>query len=220
MSKAVLFDLDGTLVDTARGITKAVQYALKCYGIEENDLSKLTPFIGPPLTASFQKHYNFTEEDSKEAVIKYREYYRPIGVMECELYPDVAKCISKLRSKGYRIGVASSKPEVFCRKILDHFGVIDLFDDVVGATEDGRISTKEEVLNEVMRRWQGVDKKDMCLIGDTIYDIEGANKVGIASVGVSYGFGDVDMMKNAGALCICDGMMELIPVIDGVFADR
>lgn len=217
MNKTVLFDLDGTLVDSSEGIIKAVQYALKYFGIEENDTQKLGLFIGPPLRPSFINHYGFTKEAAEEAVIKYREYYRPIGLFECKLYPGVEQCIKTLRSKGYRIGLASSKPEQFCKTILAHLGLIDLFDDVVGATEDGVIGTKEEVLRELIRRSNDADIDNMCLVGDTIYDVEGANKVGIRTICVSFGFGNVDEMLNAGAAKICNSMDELPNVIEEVF---
>ena len=214
--KAVLFDLDGTLIDSSEGITKSVQYTLDYYGIEEYDLKKLRCFIGPPLKLSFMNHYNFTEEKAIEAVAKYRERYQPIGIYECNLYPGVEQCIRELKNKGYLIGMASSKPEVSCRKILEHFNIIDLFDDVVGATFDGKIDTKEEVLNEVMRRWKHIDKNDMCLIADTLFDVEGANQVGIKTVGVSFGFGDISEMKEAGAVTICDSMAEVIDAVEKV----
>lgn len=215
--KAVLFDLDGTIIDSSEGITKSVQYTLDYYGIKEDDLENLKVFIGPPLSSSFMKYYGFSKEQALEAVAKYRERYQPIGMYECSLYPDVEKCIRVLKEKGYLIGIASSKPEHMCKAILKHFGIIDLFDEVVGATVDGKIDTKEEVLQEVMRRWQDIDKKDMCLIGDTIFDIEGANKVGIKSIGVSFGFGDVVEMKKQGAVAICDSMMELVDTVDHLY---
>ena len=216
MKKAVLFDLDGTLVDSSEGITKSVQYALKHFGIEENDLSKLQVFIGPPLGESFMRYYGFSKEQADEGILVYRERYKPIGIFECNLYPGVRECISQLREQGYLIGVASSKPEKFCKMILEHFDVLSLFDDVVGATEDGSIGTKEEVLNEVMRRWADIPKENMCLIGDTIFDVEGANLVGIPSIGVSFGFGNTDEMMRAGAKGICDRMMDLPEMIEKI----
>lgn len=209
MNKAVLFDLDGTLIDSSEGITKSVQYTLKKFGIVEEDLEKLKAFIGPPLEDSFMKHYNFTMEKAKEAIPIYRERYQPVGIFECTLFDGVEECVKELKRQGFRIGMASSKPELFCRKILEHFNILTLFDDVVGATEDGRIGTKEEVLLEVMRRWDDVPKESMCLVGDTIYDVEGANLVGIPSVGVSFGFGNIEEMIEAGARAICFSMSEV-----------
>lgn len=214
--KAILFDLDGTLIDSSEGITKSTQYALAHYGIIENDLSKFYKFIGPPLVASFKKYYDFPEEQAVEAVAVYRERYNKIGLFECSLYPGVRECIEKLKAQGYLIGMASSKPEVSCCRILEHFGILELFDDVVGATFDGRIDTKEEVLNEVMRRWSDVPKDEMCLIGDTMFDVEGANQVGIRTVAVNFGFGNVQEMVEAGAVAVCDDMEELAEIVAGL----
>ena len=214
--KAILFDLDGTLIDSSEGITKSTQYALAHYGIIENDLSKFYKFIGPPLVASFKKYYDFSEEQAVEAVAVYRERYNKIGLFECSLYPGVRECIEKLKAQGYLIGMASSKPEVSCRRILEHFGILELFDDVVGATFDGRIDTKEEVLNEVMRRWSDVPKDEMCLIGDTMFDVEGANQVGIRTVAVTFGFGNVQEMVEAGAVAVCEDMAKLPEIVAGL----
>ena len=214
--KAILFDLDGTLIDSSEGITKSTQYALAHYGIIENDLSKFYKFIGPPLVASFKKYYDFPEEQAVEAVAVYRERYNKIGLFECSLYPGVRECIEKLKAQGYLIGMASSKPEVSCRRILEHFGILELFDDVVGATFDGRIDTKEEVLNEVMCRWSDVPKDEMGLIGDRMFDVEGANQVGIRTVAVTFGFGNVQEMVEAGAVAVCDDMEELPEIVAGL----
>lgn len=211
--KAVLFDLDGTLIDSFEGIAKSAQYALRRFGINEENLENLRPFVGPPLVESFQKWYGLSEEQAIEATDIYRERYRPIGILECSLYPGVEECIRTLKAEGYQIGMASSKPEEFCRRILEHFGLLDLFDDVVGATFDRRIDTKEEVLNEVFRRWSDIPKDQMCLIGDTMFDLVGAKKIGIDCIAVSYGFGDAEEMLQNGAVAICDRMADLPELI-------
>lgn len=207
--RAVLFDFDGTLVDSSEGITKSAQYALAHYGIEAPNLEDLKKFIGPPLAGSFRNFYGFSEEKSQEAVAVYRERYEKIGWSECKLYPHVRETIAQLKEDGYLIGLASSKPEGTCRRIMEHLDILDLFDQVVGATHDGRIGTKEEVLMEVLRRWQDIPKEEMVLVGDTIYDIEGANLVHMRSIGVSFGFGDLNAMKEVGAICIIDDMRQL-----------
>lgn len=207
--RAVLFDFDGTLVDSSEGITKSARYALAHYGIEVPNLEDLKKFIGPPLAGSFRNFYGFSEEKAQEAVAVYRQRYEKIGWSECKLYPYVRETIAQLKEDGYLIGLASSKPEGTCRKIMDHLEILDLFDEVVGATHDGRIGTKEEVLMEVLRRWQDIPKEEMVLVGDTIYDIEGANLVHMRSIGVSFGFGDLNAMKEAGAICIIDDMRQL-----------
>ena len=212
--KAILFDLDGTVIDSSEGITKSVQYALESFGIQETDLTKLYPFIGPPVLDSFQKYYDFTQEMAEQAVVKYRERYHVTGCYESALFEGVEETLGKLKELGYQIGIASSKPEKFCKIILDYLGVLSLFDEVVGATEDGKINSKEQVLAEVFRRWEHIPKNEMCLVGDTIYDVEGANAHGIPCVGVSFGFGNVEKMKQAGAVAICDEFRQLLSIIE------
>lgn len=215
--KAILFDLDGTLIDSSEGITRSAQYALAHYGIDEPDLKKIYFFIGPPLMNTFMNHYGFSKEKAVEAVAVYRERYQDTGIFECSLYPGVKECIEELKNRGYMIGMASSKPEESCKRILEHFGILELFDDVVGATFDGKIDTKEEVLNEVMRRWSDIPREEMCLIGDTMFDIEGANKVGVPSIAVSFGFGNVDEMLKAGAKTVVDDLRKLPDVLAELF---
>ena len=204
-----LFDLDGTLIDSSEGIIKCVLYTLDFYGIKEPDTAKLYRFIGPPLSESFERYYGFSHEKAYEAVQKYRERYNKTGIFECKLYPGVEKCIRTLKEQGYRIGMASSKPEVSCRRILEHFGILPLFDDVVGATFDGTRDKKSEILKEVMRRWSHIPKSEMCLIGDTMFDVNGAKELGIFCIAVSYGFGDVEEMKAAGVAGMCDSLEQL-----------
>lgn len=211
--KVVLFDLDGTLIDSSEGITKSAQYCLDYYGIHEEDLDKLRVFIGPPLVYSFPKYYGFEGPKIREAVDKYRERYNKIGIFECALYPGAEDCLKKLKDNGYIICLASSKPEGACRRILDHFGITELFDEIVGSTPDGRIDTKQQVLEELFSRTPEVNVDEMVLVGDTIFDVEGANKVNLSTIGVDYGFGNVDEMKAAGAVSICSSLMEVADYI-------
>lgn len=206
--RAILFDLDGTLIDSSEGITKSAQYALKTKDVQAKT-EDLLCFIGPPLDGSFRKHFGFSKEEAKELIVKYRERYNEKGVYECTLYPGVEAALKELKQAGYRIGMASSKPEVACRRIMQYHGVFDLFDDIVGATEDGRIATKEQVLSEVFRRWEDIPKEEMCLVGDTIYDVDGAKCHGLPCIAVSFGFGDMDEMLQAGAVARCDDLTDL-----------
>lgn len=199
--KAILFDLDGTIINSEEGITKCVQYALKAYGVDEPDLKKLLCFIGPPLDPVFRERYGMTEEEAWEAIEKYRERFDVKGIFECCLYDGVAEVIRSLKQKGYVLALASSKPEMACRRILEHFELLPYFDEVAGSTLDGSISTKEEVLEELGHRMEHmqITKDEMCLIGDTKYDAAGAKAFGIRCIGVGYGFGTREDMLAAGA---------------------
>lgn len=203
--KAILFDLDGTIINSEEGITKCVQYALRSFGIDEPDLKKLLCFIGPPLDVIFREKYGFDETQAWQAVEKYRERFDEKGIFECVLYDGVEDAIKQLKEEGYLIALASSKPEHACRRILDHFSLTKYFDMIVGATLDGRISTKQEVLEELKGRMAHFDvsREDMCLIGDTRYDAEGANRFGIRCIGITYGFGTGEQLKEAGAYRVC-----------------
>lgn len=158
----LLFDLDGTLTDPKEGITTSVQYALHSFGIEEPDLDKLTPFIGPPLKDSFMEMYGFSEVQAEEAVEKYREWFRPTGIFQNAIYPGIREMLEKLKGQGKVLAVASSKPQVFVEQILHHFEIYDYFSVIVGSELDGRRGTKEEVVEEALRQLGEMEKKERC----------------------------------------------------------
>lgn len=211
--KAILFDLDGTLIDSEEGITKCVQYALRAYGVEEPDLTKLRVFIGPPLDVIYKKNYGMSDEEAWQAVKKYRERFDVEGIFECSLYDGVQECIHNLKRRGFVIALASSKPEIACRRILAHFGLTEDFDEIVGSTLDGSISSKEQVLEELCRRMAerggGIERAEMCLVGDTKYDAVGAKIAGIRCLGVTYGFGTREELAAAGADATVDTVKEV-----------
>ena len=131
-----LFDLDGTLTDPGEGITRSVAYALSFFGIEVKDRTALYPFIGPPLVDSFSTFYGFSPEQARQAVGRYREYFSRQGIFENELYPGIKELLEDLKRHGVRILLASSKPELYARKILEHFQLLPFFDFVAAATMD------------------------------------------------------------------------------------
>lgn len=205
MKKYVLFDLDGTLTDPMVGITTCVQYALAAAGIEEPDLQKLTPFIGPPLKQSFMEFYGFSDEKAEQAVEKYRERFKDVGIFENEVYEGIPKLLSSLKKEGMLLSVASSKPEVFVKRILAHFSIDSYFDAVVGSELDGRRTDKKEVVAEALKRlyeknaekaeieetalFDAAKRKCTYMVGDRKFDIIGAKAEDVISVGVTYGYG-------------------------------
>ena len=169
MKQYLLFDLDGTLTDPKVGICTCVQYALASFGIEEPDLDKLEPFIGPPLKNSFMNYYHLTEEQAEEAIEKYRERFKDTGIFENKLYDGIEQMLIALNSKGMHLAVASSKPQVFVERILEHFHIARYFRVVVGSELDGTRVNKEEVIEEALRQLFGdkpVDKSQVYMIGD------------------------------------------------------
>lgn len=214
-AKTILFDLDGTIIDSFPGITKCVQYALASQGVTVKDAQVLRPFIGPPLSYSFQTYYGFDDATTEELIRKYRERFDVVGIFENTLYPGVPEALRRLKEDGYRLALASSKPEVACRRILEHHQLLPFFDEVVGASLDGSISEKQEVLREAMRRLGVSDPSKVFLIGDTVFDIRGANEVGIPCIGVSYGFGQASDLQKAGAVCVLGDLKEVVEYIEG-----
>ena len=208
----IFFDLDGTLIDTGEGIMKCAAHSLKAIGVEVDDWRELSFFVGPPLVYTYTHRYGVDMDKARELVKIYRERYNPIGVYECTPYPGVRECLETLKNKGYKLYVASSKPENMCRLLMEHFDLADYFDDIAGSTPDGRIDTKTQVLTELFRRGSADDPSfigESVLIGDTRFDIEGAVNTGISSLGVSFGYGDTNEMINLGASTIVDSMEEI-----------
>lgn len=220
MFQYCLFDLDGTLTDSQEGITKSVQYALKAFGIEEPDLKKLTPFLGPPLQDSFMELYGFSQEDAAKAIALYRERFAPIGIFENRVYPGIPDMLENLKEKGVLLAVASSKPECYVRQILAHFDVEKYFDVVVGSELDGRRSQKEEVVEEALKRLNiltiPVEKrKSACaMIGDRKFDLQGAKAHFLTGVGVSYGYAPVGELEEEGADYIAETVGELAQYLE------
>lgn len=212
MKQYLLFDLDGTLTDPKVGITTCVQYALDSMGIHETDLDKLEPFIGPPLKDSFMQFYGLDEAQADAAVEKYRERFKDIGLFENEVYRGIPKMLKTLKAKGLHLAVASSKPTVFVERILQHFHMDGYFEAIVGSELDGTRVNKEEVIQEALHRLfrgQNVDRDKIYMIGDRKFDAEGARKMGIESIGVTYGYGDMEELMEAHADYIVRSVKEL-----------
>lgn len=210
-----LFDLDGTLTDPREGITKSVQYALQAFGIEEPDLKKLEPFIGPPLKDSFMEFYGFTGEEAERAIAVYRERFAPVGIFENQVYPGIPQMLERLYRRGTRLAVASSKPIGFVKQILAHFDIEKYFNVVVGSELDGTRGTKEEVVEEALGRlgiltMPVTERHVRCaMTGDRKFDIQGARACGLTGVGVRFGFAEEGELEEAGAEYIAETVAGL-----------
>ncbi len=211
--KYILIDLDGTITNPKLGITKSVQYALRDFDINIENLDSLCKHIGPPLRTAFKEFYDFSEEESERAVTKYREYYAEIGIFENEVYSGMDGLLRRLKESGKILIVATSKPEVFAKKILDHFNLGHYFTDICGATLDTTRGTKEEVIRYALDKNQITDLREVVMVGDRMHDVEGAKAVGLPCVGVLYGFGNRTELEEAGADKIVETVEDLYDVI-------
>lgn len=205
----LFFDLDGTLTDPGLGITNAVMYSMEKYGMDIPPRQELYKFIGPPLTWSYQTYFGFSEEKSIEAVKFYREHYSVIGLFENEVYPGIPELLQKLRAAGKTLVVATSKPEKFAVQILEHFGLEGYFHHICGASFDGKIGTKHEVIEYALSRCGNPERSAVLMIGDREHDILGAKASGLGSLGVLYGYGDRAEHEAAGADAIAETVAEL-----------
>lgn len=248
MYEVVLFDLDGTLTDPGEGITNSVAYALKKYGIRVSDRTELFRFIGPPLHESFEVYYGFSEEQAKEAVEYYREYYRDTGIFENVVYPGIEDTLKILKDSGRKLAVATSKPGQFAKEILRHFHLEGYFEFVAGSNMDGTRTKKDEVISYALDalkisgrkgissrqqagREQGQNTEkiagtglagkpsqmlsypNVVMVGDREHDMLGAVKVGLASIGVLYGYGSKEELTAAGALCLAGQPEDIYRIV-------
>lgn len=208
----LLFDLDGTLTDPGLGITNSVMYALQKFGINVEDRTSLYKFIGPPLRDSFEAFYGFSREDSELAVQYYREYFKDKGLYENEVYDGIEELLIQLKERDRTLIVATSKPEPFAIKILQHFNLYDYFDFVAGATMDETRNKKADVIQYALESFN-IEKSSAVMIGDREHDIIGAKENNLDSIGVLYGYGSRDELKNAGAMFFAEKPLDILEYV-------
>ena len=193
----IAFDLDGTLANPEHGLIASFVYAFKKMGLEYGEKSELKRFIGPPIYEAWQKEFGLSPEESAKALLIFREFYSVYGWWDNELYEGVQEMLASLKSKGKKIILATSKPEIFALKILELFDIKKHFDFVGGAATDKTRDKKSEVLEYALLAIGNPERDKCILVGDRIYDAEGAITCGIDSMGVLYGHGSEDEIKNA-----------------------
>lgn len=209
MFNYLLFDLDGTLTDPGLGITNSVMYALQKFGINVEDRTSLYKFIGPPLRDSFEAFYGFSRGDSELAIQYYREYFNDKGLYENEVYDGIEDLLIQLKERDKSLLVATSKPEPFAIKILQHFNLYDYFDFVAGATMDEARNKKADVIQYALESYN-IEKSSAVMIGDREHDIIGAKENNLDSIGVLYGYGSRDELKNAGATFLAEKPLDIL----------
>ena len=207
--KNLLFDLDGTLTDPALGITSAAQYALCKMGIEVADRTTLTWLIGPPLIGSFEEGFGMTNLQALEALKHYREYFSERGIFENEIYPGIRELLSELCESGTKVVLATSKPDVYSKRILEHFDIDKYFYFLAANTLTESRPEKSDVISYAIESCKIKAPTEAVMVGDRKYDILGGKMFGLVTVGTSYGFGGREELLSAGADGIADTVDEL-----------
>ena len=218
--RSFLFDLDGTLTDSGEGVLKSVQYALEYFGIHVEDWHTLGKYMGPPLQDSFREFEGFDEEQTALAIARYRERYNVTGLFENRVYEGIPDVLRDLKSRGARILVATSNPEVTSLRVLEHFGLTKYFDVIVGSEFDGRRSRKSEVIEEAFRR-AGIsseDRRETLMIGDRWHDIRGAKEAGVDSMGTYSGYAEPGELEGAGATYVVHTIREMRELLNQLCA--
>ncbi len=204
----LLFDLDGTIVDSGPGIMRSVQYALDHFGLPDQPEEKLRRFIGPSLMDSFTAYYGMKEADARRAVEYYRECYDGSQVLNASLYQGIRDSLNRLQADGRQMVLVTTKPLVFAERILKHFHLDHLFPDKVCPELTDPSSDKGRLIRTAEEK-AGFNPADAVMIGDTRYDMAGARETGVAAIGVTYGYGTPEELKQAGADLLVHSPAEL-----------
>lgn len=205
----VLFDLDGTITDPRQGIVNSVRYALQYQQIEEPDDGKLLRFIGPPLKDSFRMFYGMNEQQAETALQTYRQFYSKTGIFQCRIYDGMSMLLRQLRRSSYRVMLATSKPELYARQLLRHYGITDCFTTIAGADMQEKRANKAAVIRYALEREGVTETDEAVMVGDRCFDVEGGRACGLSTIGVTYGYGTEAELMEFGADRIVHSVEEL-----------
>ncbi len=209
--KCLLFDLDGTLTDSAPGIINCLRHSLTIMGFDMPEMPER--FLGPPLYESFAEYCGMNRKQVLEAVKIFRERYSTKGLFENSVYPDVPEMLEKLKGSGFRLMVATSKVDEYAERILDRFGIADYFEFIGGARIDGSRNEKWEVIEHVLSSMSITDRSSVLMIGDRKNDVAGAHKTGLECMGILWGYGSEEELRAAGADFIVHTPQEAADVL-------
>jgi phosphoglycolate phosphatase len=209
----VLFDFDGTIADTAKGIFKGINHVFDSMGIDRPKPESLRNFIGPPLSESFKTILGLNDTQCESALVTYREYYSDTGLFELTLYDGIEELFRKLKEQNIKMGICSAKPEVFLKRLVIHLEMTDLFEAVTGSDIHYVHSDKALIIKRAMEIMHLPADAKVLMVGDRYLDINGAKKAGIDSAGVLFGYGSREEFENAGADYIVADTDELFEII-------
>ncbi len=210
--KAVMFDLDGTILASKEGIFRSAAYALSKLGLPMPLEEDMMAFLGPPLSQGFATVCHVPAERVEDAVKWYREYYNGGGKFEAYIFEGMRECLQTLRGAGIRTYITTSKPHVFAKEIMAHFDMTSLFDGIYGSEFDGTRGRKSEVVEYCMMQ-NGLTKDDTVLVGDRHFDVDGARKCSVDCIGVAFGYGGKSELVNAGARYVVESASELTELL-------
>ncbi|MBO5377871.1 MAG: HAD hydrolase-like protein [Ruminiclostridium sp.] len=213
MYKYIFFDLDGTLLNTFRGVSNGVRYTMEFYGLPVPEGDEMRKYLGPPLRHSFSTFAGIPDEKLDEAIAKFREYYFSKGTLEYEFFEDLKPSFARLREMGCKLAVATSKLEKGAFIILKDADLIDEFDFICGSTQDESRSSKDQVVAHVLEHFGITDKSEVLLVGDRDNDIIGAHKNGIKCCGFLSGFGSREEMEENGADYIINYISDIFDIL-------
>lgn len=209
----IIFDLDGTISDPKEGLINSIVYSCKKFGINDYNPEEFTSFIGPPLHISYKSRFNLSDAEAEKIVKYYREYYSDKGKFENSLYSGIPEFLEYLKSKNYILAVATSKPTVFSKEILEHFCLADYFDVVIGSNLDNTMSEKSEIIAEVIKKLNLEAPNKCIMIGDRKFDIIGAHQNGIKCISMLYGYGSMQEFKAHNADYIFETLEEIKQIL-------
>lgn len=209
--KTILFDLDGTLTDSAEGIINCSILALEYFGLPIPDRNAMRVFVGPPLHETFVK-FGVPEEQADKAVEVFRSRYFTVGKFENAPYPGIPELLQTLKEHGHKLLIATSKPETLAFEITKKFGLYDYFDMICGATLDRSRVNKDDVIAYLLA--QNGTSENMIMVGDTAFDVTGAAAHRIPTIGVSWGYGEEKDMLDAGAVAIAHTTEQLLSLLE------
>ncbi|MBQ2687283.1 MAG: HAD hydrolase-like protein [Clostridia bacterium] len=205
----ILFDLDGTLSESAPGIRKSIELTLESLNKPSPDLSDYSKFIGPPLAATFSGLCGLGVEDTQKALVIYQDFYKDYGLKANRLYDGIGDLLKKLKESSAKVAVCSSKQQKPANNVCEFLGITKYFDAVCGSAPDGSRKEKEEVIPYTVNVLGGKISDKVVMIGDTKFDAKGARLNGVDFIGVNYGYGTLETMKAEGASVFADNVKEL-----------
>lgn len=212
---SILFDLDGTIIDSAPGIAATLAYTFETMGRPVPAPAELLAYVGPPILDSFRDFAGMSLGEAAEALAIYRPRYLEIGALDSSVFPGVADVLRAIHAAGVPLSLATSKPETPATLMLSHFGLLAEFDVITGASDDEVRSSKEDVVAEALVRLGalGADLSRPVLVGDREHDIEGAAANGVPTIFVDWGYGPAS--EQAGSIAIAHTPGELQELLLG-----